>query len=211
MMKATYFVWGAPEAALFFCLTIFSKLWPPRAQAPLSLPQIRVNRNGSGMAWFKPPSSLLAWVTTLPLGSGLYALGDGHGGIWSLFEQMTIPGVLDEILDGFHLKENLYNVTAMPEQLAVIAAMLWEGQVSTAKQQLDELATDSAQRFRGYLERHTGRIPNYRYYQMEGLPIGSGPVESLVKQIDARLQLAGAQWHPQSLPQVLKLRCAYLQ
>jgi hypothetical protein len=88
--------------------------------------------------------------------------------------------------------------------------VLWEGQISTAKQQLDELATDSAQRFRGYLERHTGRIPNYRYYQMEGLPIGSGPVESLVKQIDARLQLAGAQWHPQSLPQVLKLRCAYL-
>jgi hypothetical protein len=26
MMQATYFVWGAPEASLFFCLTIFSKL-----------------------------------------------------------------------------------------------------------------------------------------------------------------------------------------
>lgn len=91
-----------------------------------------------------------------------------------------------------------------------ITVLLWEGQVSRAKQRLDELGTDSAQRFRGYLDQHTGRIPNYRHYQMEGLPIGSGPVESLVKQIDARLQLAGAQWQAENLPQGLKLRCAYL-
>ena len=70
--------------------------------------------------------------------------------------------------------------------------------------------TSTAKRFRGYLDRHTGRIPNYRYYQLEGLPIGSGPVESLVKQIDARVQITGAQWNTDSLPQVLKLRCAYL-
>lgn len=41
-------------------------------------------------------------------------------------------------------------------------------------------------------------------------PIGSGPVESLVKQIDARLQPAGAQGHAENLPPGLKLRCAYL-
>lgn len=123
---------------------------------------------------------------------------------------MSVPGSIDEILDWFHLKENLYKVQASPAQLEAIAAKLWEGQVSIAKRMLDDLKTDSAQRFRSYLDRHTGRIPNYRYYQMEGLPIGSGPVESLIKQIDARLQLAGAQWNIRSLPQVLKLRCAYL-
>ena len=171
---------------------------------------IRLNRNQMGMAWFKSPSSLLTWVTTLPIDSLLYALGDGHCGIWSLFEQMAVPGIVDEILDWFHLKENLYKVEASARQLEDIADTLWEGQVSTAKRMLEEIATDSAQRFRGYLTRHTGRIPNYRYYQLEGLPIGSGPVESLVKQIDARLQIAGAQWDTQSLPQILKLRCAYL-
>lgn len=171
---------------------------------------IRLNRNGIGMAWFKSPSSLLAWVTTLPIASLLYALGDGHCGIWSLFEQMSIPGSIDEILDWFHLKENLYKVAAKPELLEAIAATLWEGQVGIAKRMLDDIDTDSAKRFSGYLDRHTGRIPNYRYYQMEGLPIGSGPVESLVKQIDARLQVAGAQWNTESLPQVLRLRCAYL-
>lgn len=171
---------------------------------------IRLNRNGLGMAWFKSSASLLAWVTTLPVASLLYALGDGHCGIWSLFAQMALPGSIDEILDWFHLKENLYKVETTSEQLEVLAAKLWEGQVSTAIRLLEDIDTDSAKRFRGYLDRHTGRIPNYRYYQMEGLPIGSGPVESLVKQIDARLQLAGAQWNTESLPQVLKLRCAYL-
>ncbi|MDB9527656.1 ISKra4 family transposase, partial [Oscillatoria sp. CS-180] len=41
-------------------------------------------------------------------------------------------------------------------------------------------------------------------------PIGSGPVESWVKQIDARLQVTGAQWNEASLPQMLKLRSLYL-
>ena len=171
---------------------------------------IRLNRNGIGMAWFKSPSSLLSWVTTLPMASLLYALGDGHCGIWSLFEQMTIPGSIDEILDWFHLKENLYKVEASPEQLDALSSLLWEGKVSHVKRMLEAIKTDSAKRFCSYLDRHTGRIPNYRYYQLEGLPIGSGPVESLVKQIDARLQLAGAQWKTESLTQVLKLRCAYL-
>ena len=171
---------------------------------------IRLNRNGIGMAWFKSPACLLSWVTTLPIASLLYALGDGHCGIWSLFEQMAIPGSIDEILDWFHLKENLYKVEASSEQLDALSSLLWEGKVSNAKRMLEDIKTDSAKRFSGYLDRHTGRIPNYRYYQMEGLPIGSGPVESLVKQIDARLQLAGAQWKTESLTQVLKLRCAYL-
>lgn len=171
---------------------------------------IRLNRDGIGMAWFKSPPALLAWVTTLPIASLLYALGDGHCGIWSLFEQMSIPGSIDEILDWFHLKANLYKVVATDIQLEAVSSLLWEGRIGAAKERLDEITDDSAKRFSGYLERHTGRIPNYRYYQMEGLPIGSGPVESLVKQIDARLQLAGAQWNTESLPQVLKLRCAYL-
>ena len=171
---------------------------------------IRLNRNGLGMAWFKSPPCLRAWVTTLPIASLLYALGDGHCGIWSLFEQMAIPGSIDEILDWFHLKENLYKVEAPSEQLEVLAGMLWEGQVSTSKSRLETMDTSTAKRFRGYLDRHTGRIPNYRYDQLEGLPIGSGPVESLVKQIDARLQISGAQWNTDSLPQILKLRCAYL-
>jgi hypothetical protein len=41
-------------------------------------------------------------------------------------------------------------------------------------------------------------------------PIGSGAVESALKQIDRRLQISGAQWKPEHVPQVLAHRCAYL-
>jgi hypothetical protein len=171
---------------------------------------IRVNGDGIGMAWYKDPTALLAWVTTLPLLPVIYLLGDGHSGIWSLFEQMVINGPTDEVLDWYHLKENLYKVEAPDEVLKSLSSQLWEGQLQSVLASLAELENDTARRFSAYLTAHAGRIPNYRYYQMEGLPIGSGPVESWVKQIDARMQVTGAQWHEASLPQMLKLRCAYL-
>jgi hypothetical protein len=49
-----------------------------------------------------------------------------------------------------------------------------------------------------------------RYYQAEGWPIGSGDVESLVKQINQRTKLSGAAWNPERVPKVLAHRCAYL-
>ena len=55
------------------------------------------------------------------------------------------------------------------------------------------------------------RIINYNYYQEEEIcSIGSGAVESTVKQIDRRLKISGAQWKEENVPQVLKHRCAYL-
>ena len=97
---------------------------------------------------------------------------------------MAIPGLTDEILDWFHLKENVDKVNATSEQLETLASHLWEGQLGKTKRLLAELRIPSTQRFQAYLDQHAQRIPNSRYYQLEGLSIGSGPVESLVKQID---------------------------
>lgn len=44
----------------------------------------------------------------------------------------------------------------------------------------------------------------------QGIDIGSGAVESLIKQIGARIKIVGAQWKEKNVPQVLRLRCAYL-
>ncbi len=52
---------------------------------------------------------------------------------------------------------------------------------------------------------------NYEYYQAEGLySIGSGAVESAIKQIGQRVHLKVAQWNRENVPQVLAHRCAYL-
>ena len=44
----------------------------------------------------------------------------------------------------------------------------------------------------------------------QGIDIGSGAVESLIKQIGARIKIVGAQWKEKNVPQILRLRCAYL-
>jgi len=71
-----------------------------------------------------------------------------------------------------------------------------------------------AKNFCAYLHRHQQRIVNtvnYDYFQAEGLcSIGSGAVESVIKQIDRRIQLSGAQWKAEHVSQVLAHRCAYL-
>lgn len=52
---------------------------------------------------------------------------------------------------------------------------------------------------------------NYDYFQAEGLcAIGSGAVESSIKQINRRVKISGAQWKEENVPQVLAHRCAYL-
>jgi len=37
-------------------------------------------------------------------------LGDGHDGVWNLFEEIGSTAIRQEILDWYHLKENLYKV-----------------------------------------------------------------------------------------------------
>lgn len=52
---------------------------------------------------------------------------------------------------------------------------------------------------------------NYSYYQAEQLcSIGSGAVESAIKQIGLRIKISGAQWNVESVNHILSVRCAYL-
>jgi hypothetical protein len=73
------------------------------------------------------------------------------------------------------------------------------------------LKAKAAKNFCQYLETHRHRIVNYEYYQAEDIcSIGSGAVESTIKQIDRRLKISGSQWNESNVPQVLMHRCAYL-
>jgi hypothetical protein len=54
------------------------------------------------------------------------------------------------------------------------------------------------------------RIPEYGYLQQMKITIGSGAVESSIKQIGRRIKISGTQWNKINVPQVLKHRCAYL-
>lgn len=163
-----------------------------------------------GMAWFKEPEALLNWANALPMAEHVWCLGDGHDGVWSLYAQIGQDDQRTEILDWYHLVENLHNVPGSNNRLKEAKALLWQGNVDEAIGLFEECRSDEARRFRGYLERHRKRIPHYEYYQAEGIPIGSGDVESLAKQINQRTKIVGASWSAKNVPQVLAHRCAYL-
>lgn len=161
-------------------------------------------------AFLQENERLVEWVNEQPLATPLTCLGDGHDGIWNLFEGIASASQRQEILDWFHLKENLYKVGGSEQRLTQVEALLWKGEVDTAIQQFNDWQHERVDTFIAYLNKHRHRIVNYAYFQAEGISIGSGTIESTVKQIGARIKLSGAQWKSDNVPQVLLHRCTYL-
>jgi hypothetical protein len=170
-----------------------------------------VNLHGHAYeAFFHQNEQLIEWVNQQPLSTPVSCLGDGHDGIWNLFEGIAPCDQRREILDWFHLVENLYKVGVPRQELAAVEALLWKGDVDGAIEQMEEWEDNQVDNFMTYLNKHRHRIVNYSYVQAEGVSIGSGAVESTVKQIGARIKLSGAQWKTANVPQVLLHRCTYL-
>lgn len=170
-----------------------------------------VNLHGHGVAaFFGQNEDLVAWLKTQLMASLVVCLGDGHPGIWNLFAQIGDQQNRLEILDWYHLMENLEKVGGSAARLSRVRCHLWRGEVEQALAEFDDWQHPRVDNFRVYLKRHCHRLVNYDYYQCEGISIGSGAVESTVKQFSGRLKLPGAQWKRENVPQVLKHRSAYL-
>lgn len=95
-------------------------------------------------------------------------------------------------------------------RLAKAEDLLWQGDVPTTMTLFADCKFKRAINFLDYLRNHRHRIPEYGYLQQQGLTIGSGSVESTVKQIGRRVKISGVQWLMSNVAQVLKHRCAYL-
>ena len=161
--------------------------------------------------FFQDNLALVDYVGCQPLTHPVVCLGDGHDGVWNLFRQIAPDSERWEILDWYHLKENLYKVGGSLKRLTQAETWLWQGKTDQAKALFNDCHCKQARNFEAYLDKHRTRIVNYAYYQAEQLcSIGSGAVESAVKQIDRRLQISGAKWNLESVNPMLQLRCAYL-
>lgn len=142
-------------------------------------------------ALFQDNQSLIDFVNSQPLTNPLVCLGDGHDGIWNLVGKLATPESRWEILDWYHLRENLYKVGGSLKRLKQAEALLWQGKASAAMAVFADCRRKQARNFCTYLTKHSARIINYSYYQAEQLcSIGSGAVESGVKQIDRRLKIS---------------------
>lgn len=161
-------------------------------------------------AFFQDNASLVNWVNAQPLATPLTCLGDGHDGIWNIYGALGNATQRREILDWYHLVENLGKVGGSQQRLDAAEACLWQGAVDGAIAQFNDWQHERVTTFTAYLNKHRHRIVNYGYYQAEGISIGSGAIESTVKQIGRRLKISGAQWKKDNVPQLLKHRSAYL-
>ncbi len=145
-------------------------------------------------AFFQDNGSLVNWVNAQPLSTPLACLGDGHDGIWNIYAVIGTSTQRREILDWYHLVENLGKVGGSQQRLNATEACLWQGDVDGAIAQFHDWQNERVTTFIAYLNKHRHRIVNYGYYQAEGIAIGSGAIESSVKQIGRRLKISGAQW-----------------
>ena len=162
-------------------------------------------------AWLEDNQALLKWLNEHSFSPVVTCLGDGHDGIWNLFNQMRMEIERREILDWYHLMENLEKVGGSLKRLAQARSLLWQGKVDETLALFEGCQKHQAHCFCQYLRKHYHRIVNYGYLQTEGIcSIGSGAIESTVKQIDRRLKISGARWKPDHVPNVLAHRCAYL-
>jgi len=163
------------------------------------------------VATYQAPRTLIDWVNEQPLAIPLTCLGDGHDGVWKLVKEISFFSQRREILDWYHLVENLHKVGGSIKRLKQGETLLWQGKVDLTIALFEPLKNKPAQNFCQYLRKHQHRIVNYEYYQQEEIcSIGSGAVESAIKQISARVKISGAQWKEENIPQVLAHRCAYL-
>jgi hypothetical protein len=62
----------------------------------------------------------------------LACLGDRYSGIWKLFRGIATPDQRLEILDWYHLKENLFKVGGSFKRVLKAEAFLWHGNLDDA-------------------------------------------------------------------------------
>ena len=162
------------------------------------------------VAFFQNNPELVDWTSRQPLAKIITCVGDGHDGVWNLITQIGEDYQRREVLDWYHLVENLNKVGGSLKRLKRVENYLWSGEIEPALDEFKGSKRPSVINFQRYLNKHRARIPDYSLYQQLGICIGSGSVESTIKRIGARIKIVGAQYLEKNVSQYLKLRCAYL-
>ncbi len=118
-------------------------------------------------ATFRGKEELTAWIDSQVLTNPLICLGDGHSGVWNLFSRIATTQQRYEILDWFHLKENLFKVGGSLKRLRQVETFLWSGKVEQAIALFEQECPRRARKFLAYIEKHRHRLVNYELLQTE--------------------------------------------
>ncbi len=155
------------------------------------------------------------------LAQELIILGDGARWIWDLVDEHYPHAI--QIVDWFHACAYLEPVAkvAFGDQakrqawIQQTKTALWKGRlfevIAACRQHVDpHREDDPAQKAVTYYTNNRSRM-DYSTYRANGYHIGSGTIESGIKQIGTqRMKVAGAFWNFESARKVAKARAAYL-
>jgi len=108
-------------------------------------------------AFFDDNRSLIDYVNSQKLLNPLVCLGDGHQGVWNLVQEFGTDLERWEILDWYHLKENLYKLGGSLKRLKKAEALLWQGDVETTKALFANCRGKQVKNFCAYLDQHRQR------------------------------------------------------
>lgn len=164
---------------------------------------------------FKPALWALAVQHGLPTARNQSVVADGAVWIWDVAEDICPDG--QQVVDWFHavqhLSEAAHALYPNPDDtvkrqgwLKTYKAHLYLGRIHKIvavlnQRGLSHLAT--------YFERHQRRM-QYLEFREQGLPIGSGTVESGVKQFKQRLSGTGMRWNSHNADRMVVIRAAIL-
>lgn len=144
------------------------------------------------------------------------AVADGGNGIREELERQ-FPRIRF-VLDQPHLKKHLYTAAEakgleaeprkkwVEEKLELINAGKALEALEQVRQEYRDTSVDDLRKLVGYLEKFQDAI-DYGKFKEEGLPIGSGEVESAHRYVpQKRLKLPGATWRPEMINPMVSLR-----
>jgi hypothetical protein len=162
---------------------------------------------------FAPAMWALAVEQDVPTAAESRITADGAEWIWNLVADL-FPASLQSI-DWYHALERLAHAAKalFPDDENLIKRWfksrcddLFQGQIWKITHSLDEQGLTEHSR---YFHVHQRRM-QYQEFQEQLYPIGSGTVESGIKQFKARLTGAGMRWARRAAQQMLIIRAAVL-
>ncbi len=208
--------WREPKLFTLYTLDANGRTdleWPPFHDATL----------GDADAVF---ALLEATLRQLPLEQveRIVFLGDGAEWIWPRVGQLIWklgfpPDQVEQILDYYHNTEILWTLVQLQPKLSEKQqracfkkwkTLLWEGKGDQLPQEvlpaLRGKKRDKALTALAHFEHHAERM-RYPYFRQQGLPIGSGHVESAIRRvINLRLKAPGTFWKEENAEYFLFLR-----
>lgn len=119
-------------------------------------------------AFFQNNPDLVTWVNSQLPSEPITCLGDGHDGVWNLFNQIGTIEQRREVLDWYHLIENLHRVGGSLKRLRRAQNQLWQGSTLEAIAEFVGVRGKASKNFQNYLRKHQSRIPDYQNYLYSG-------------------------------------------